>query len=282
MQQEEKDKQVEMRRFRNLLFEEDSATCYTQSPHGTDVAYYPNPEDLFFSINELDEYTDKEPTQEYHSPKRPRRADCNVVCYRNFLIELDGMPLEDQVAYVRSRVPVTSIVFSGSKSYHFIISLETPLATKAEYDDVARRLLALLPAADRSCKNPSRLSRLPFRIRPETGKEQELIYLGERVKNEELIVRLPQLAPQAAPKSPAEVKLLVTPLIMDAADAPDEYIQKLGLQSRNKFFFWLYNRFKDAGMGEEAQWYYAEKAYANLKSTSDFSWEEARFAARLK
>lgn len=268
--------------FLNTIFHPEAATCFTAKPHGTDVRP-PLEGDLFFCINELDSSRDAEPTQDWHHPDRPRRADCNVTSYRNFLIELDNMPLYDQVAYVKSRVPVTSIVFSGGKSYHFIISLEVPLSSKAEYDSIARRLLKLLPAADKSCKNPSRLSRLPFATRPDTGLKQDLVYLGSRIENKRLLDLLPEENMRITQtRSPDEVRLLTTPIIMEAADSPNQVMAKMGMDSRNRFFFWLHNRFKDAGIGAEAQWYYTEKAYNNLQDKEDFGWDEAQAAARLK
>lgn len=268
--------------FLNTIFHPEAATCFTAKPHGTDVRP-PLEGDLFFCINELDSSRDAEPTQDWHHPDRPRRADCNVTSYRNFLIELDNMPLYDQVAYVKSRVPVTSIVFSGGKSYHFIISLDTPLATKAEYDSVARRLLKLLPAADKSCKNPSRLSRLPFALRPDTGLKQDLIYLGSRIENSRLLYLLPEESMRITQtRSPNEVKLMVRPLIMEAADFPNEVMAKMGMDSRNRFFFWLYNRCRDAEMDDDSRWYWTEKAYNNLADKEDFGWDEAQAAARLK
>lgn len=256
-----------LKNFLNTLFAPDSMTCYTPHPHGIEVWPYPSDRDVFFSINSM----------------HTSRADANVTCLRNFLIEIDSMPLDDQISYVTGKVPVTSIVFSGSKSYHFIISLETPLATKAEYDSVARRLLKLLPAADKSCKNPSRLSRLPLAVRPETNLVQRLVLLNERIPNDQLLLLLPQDTVTMTPKrSPDEVRLLTTPLILEAADAPNQVMAKMGMDSRNRFFFWLHNRFKDAGMGVDAQWYYTEKAYNNLSDKEDFGWDEAQAAARLK
>ena len=55
---------------------------------------------------------------------KDRRMDDNVTSLRNFLLEFDGIPLEDQLKVVKeSGIPYSAITYSGSKSYHFIVSL---------------------------------------------------------------------------------------------------------------------------------------------------------------
>lgn len=270
-----------MNNFLNVLFNEGAVTCFTESPYGYKVKSRPYPEDLFFCINELHPERDLNPTKDWHDEFLPRRADCNVVCYRNFLIEIDGMPLEDQITYVKSRIPVSSIVYSGGSSYHFIVSLETPVKTYEEYMNISKRLLLLLPEADPACKNPSRLSRLPGRVRPETDKMQDLVYLGGRVSNDTLISKLPALPLiERRQYTPDEKRSYTTPLILEAIHEPDAVMQRSNM-TRNLFFYWLYNRFEDAGIEPEKRERYVTTAYSNLKNIEDFSFDEALAAARL-
>jgi hypothetical protein len=268
--------------FLDLLFAKDAMTCYTESPFGYKVKSRPYPEDLFFCINELHPLNDLNPTKSWHDKWLPRRADCNVVCFKNFLIEIDTMPLTEQISYVRSRIPVSSIVYSGGSSYHFIISLETPVKTYEEYMNISKRLLLLLTEADPACKNPSRLSRLPGRVRPETDKMQELVYLGAHVNNEVLLSKLPEL-PVFAPKtySKDERKMFVNSSILEAIHAPESVMEKIGL-GRNALFFWLHNRFEDNELPYDKRVKFVETAYNNLKDTQDFSFEEACAAARIE
>ena len=153
----------------------------------------------FFSINPISAIKD-------YSGKSDsgRRADINVTKFRNFLFEFDNISLEDQLKVINSvDIPFTSVVYSGSKSYHCIISLEKPLDaevhTKAgvnEYKRTWERLAARIDldarkilnydldhVVDPSCKNPSRFSRFPGNIR-DTGKEQKLIKLEKRLKQD--------------------------------------------------------------------------------------------------
>lgn len=266
--------------FVNTLFEPDSFVCYTDHMNGYRAFKQPAAGDVLFSINSLLPQ-DTQPTKNWHSKYSPRRADCNVAQFRNFLLELDGMPLEEQEKYVRDLVPVTSITYSGSKSNHFIISLETPLSGLSEYQTWARRLHKLVTKADHTTKNPSRLSRLPFRIRPETGLEQKLIYLGARIPNAQLEALLPEL-PAPTQKTAEEKRIMVTPLLLEAVQEPDRAIRNFNLNSRNLFFYWLYNRFQDLSLSPEVRQHFVDTAYSNLKNKDNFSYEEALMASRLK
>ena len=266
-------------KFLSLLFDEHEASCFTESEHGYRVNMAPASNDLFFCINALHPSRDLAPIKDWHREDLPRRADANVVTHRNFLIELDDMPLSEQIEYVTSRVPVSSIVYSGGKSYHFIVSLEKAVESD-KYKELARRLHKLLPKADRACKNASRLSRLPGVIMPETNKMQTLTELRNRIPNIEFEAVLPILAPR---KKVNNIKYLesVPSLVLEACVFPDDIIEKYNLGGRNAFFFWLYNRMEEANMSEQRREDYVEQAYENLRDVSGFGIEEARSAARL-
>jgi hypothetical protein len=152
----------------------------------------------FFCINALDPY--KSYVQDKDS-RFPSRADINVCSYRNFLFEMDNIDLKDQLRIFKEcGIPFTSIVYSGGKSYHAIVSLEKPLNAAVHtldgiqyYKHVWRRLAAKIDLkaselldgdkgekfVDYSCQNPSRLSRFPGFER--NGVIQELVYLGDRL-----------------------------------------------------------------------------------------------------
>jgi len=274
---------IEKSKFLELLFDEGQTSCYTESPHGYKVSHSPKSDDLFLCINALHPTQDLAPTKEWHDQYTPRRADANVVCYRNFLIEIDDMPLEEQVDYVTSCIPVSSIVYSGGKSYHFIISLEDKLETLAEYKNVAKRLHQLLDRSDSSTKNPSRLSRLPNVVRPETGKKQTLDYLGSRIKNKDLLLKLPEVEkPPVYERTEQETVSYLSPMILEACMIPDEVMNRSGINGRNAFFFWLGKRMADVNMAPEQKAKYVSMAYNNLISVAGFSFEEAAQAARVR
>lgn len=176
--------------FYKTVFDAGQSTCFALHAKGTTV--YPVtthdwPE--FFSINALHGTKDLDPTEDYHKPDRPRRADANVICYRSILIEFDKMPLDEQLILVKSiGLPYSTCTFSGSKSYHFLICLEEPLKTREEYDALVKRVYRAFPedTVDQANKNPSRLSRVPNNFRMEKHAKQRLIEVNGRVSNSDL------------------------------------------------------------------------------------------------
>ena len=123
--------------FFYTLFDENEATCFSSSQTGTKVFdidtkhEYASKWAVLFCINPLHPTQDLNPTEEYHSADKPRRCDKNVVAYRNILIEMDSIPVEDQAEFIeKTGLPYTTSVFSGGKSIHYIISLKTQLLRK--------------------------------------------------------------------------------------------------------------------------------------------------------
>ena len=117
-----------------------------------------------------------------------RRCDAAVKVFRFCVCEFDNMSMEDQVAFwysviSRKLLPVAALIDSGGKSLHAWLKLDLP--TAIDWDRVVRGqlysaqtgLLTVL-GADTSCKNQSRLSRLPGHYRAEKGKWQRLLYLS--------------------------------------------------------------------------------------------------------
>lgn len=266
--------------FLHTLFPNGDLVCFTDQPHGYRAYKTPADKDIFFSINNLYGH-DKEPTKPWHAANVARRADANVFEYRNFLLELDSMALGDQISYVQNLIPFTSCVYSGGKSHHFIVSLAEPLATAVEYAQVAKRLHKLVNKADPTTKNPSRLSRLPFRTRPETGKLQELKYLGARISFSELDSLLPKL-PEYAPKSQDQIRAMVTPLLLKAVHEPDSIMAEMNIGGRNALLYWTFCRFEELQLPRETRQFFVDTLYSNLKDKSGFSYEEALLTARLK
>lgn len=187
-----------MNKFYKLLFEPYEGVCWAKEPYGTTVSnmdYMGYPEENFFAINPLHLTKDLE---------RPdsgtgRRADCNVSCFRNILIEIDSMPVSEQMKYIGDlHMPHSTCVYSGGKSMHFIISLSEPCVDIEDYRELVYRVLAKVPAADKTTKNPSRLSRAPGAMRGNYC--QNLQYVRSRVSRAELETWLGP-APYKAPES---------------------------------------------------------------------------------
>lgn len=269
--------------FLKTIFDNQDYTCFTDSPFGVSVGIWPKADDQFFCINALEPFQDLGPTKAWHREDVPRRADCNVTKFRTFLIELDKMDLAKQIDYVKSKLPVTAITFSGDKSYHFLISLETPLKSKAEYVHFFKRIQALLPEIDPANKNPSRLSRLPSAKRRETGNIQKLVELNSRIPFETLDKLLPNISEIVFVRdfTNPETREYVAVEIFEACTDPEQKINEKNLAGRNVFFYWLSCRMADLGYPLEQKKKYVNLAYDNLKNKKDFSINEALTAARL-
>lgn len=117
-----------------------------------------------------------------------KRCDENVSAFRNFLLELDFGSFEKQYSYIVEElsVPFSTCVFSGSKSLHFVIALESCLGSEERWRQMASLLLKLVPKADQANKNPSRFTRIGGGFRPDTAQVQKIVEERRRVNLEEL------------------------------------------------------------------------------------------------
>lgn len=103
-------------------------------------------------------------------------ADANVTDYRYVLVESDSLPLERQNALIRElELPIVTLTYTGGKSLHAIVRVDA--GNREEYRKRVAYLFDICKKngldIDKSCKNPSRLSRLPGILR--NGKKQFLI-----------------------------------------------------------------------------------------------------------
>lgn len=175
------------KKFLDLFFNEGETVCFSSNPY----AYPSEPQE---NIN--DELT----TLVAINPIKGQRSDQNVTAFRTFMIELDDMDLQHQMDYVkRMKFPYSYCCFSGNKSLHFALVLNHDIPSESIYRHTYQWILNILGKADQKTKNPSRSIRFPGTIRPDTGKEQKLVYMGERISLEELSKWLNK-HPHKAPK----------------------------------------------------------------------------------
>lgn len=125
------------------------------------------------------------------NPLHTSRADANITAYRNILLEFDKHSIPKQNDFIeRNKIPYSTLVYSGSKSLHCIVALNEGLTNREEYDELVDKLYFLLDPdnkwLDKSCKNPSRLTRLADVIRPDTGKLQNLMDIRPRISLSDL------------------------------------------------------------------------------------------------
>ena len=126
------------------------------------------------------------------NPIKGFRQDLNCIAFRNFLVEMDYGPLAEQLAYIkRIGLPYSAIVFSGNKSLHVLVSLDTDLPSETVYRIFSEWILAIVSLADQNTQNPSRSIRIPGALR-EPGKRQAMVeseYKGP-VKIQDLVAWL--------------------------------------------------------------------------------------------
>lgn len=251
--------------FFRLLFDYGQSTCLTSDKYGIDVYKLPLKfySTEFFSINAMHTF----------------RKDENVTCFRNFLLEFDSGSVDEHMKAMEN-VPYSTAVYSGGKSTHFIISLEDPLYDITEYKQLARRLHALVPTADPSTKNPSRLSRTPDVTRKDSGLKQDLLFVGDRIPNKILLDELPDLQTTSmisGKKRPVSVIASITHVMLN----PNEAMIRLNLAGRNALFFWLGQRLLEIDYDFDEKCRIVRQTYDNLSNKDGFPLTEAMQAARL-
>lgn len=181
--------------FYNTLFDTQEHTCFAWNNNDTSVlsvSAWPEQRSPWLCLNPISNDCDSCPENSILPWARtllPRRADCNVVAFRNILIEMDQVPLENQFTIIREiKMPFSSSVYSGKKSIHFILSLTDPCLTHEEYSMLVDMVHhSILAKVDGACKNPSRLTRNPGVMRNETNKLQKLIEVRNRVDKQMVI-----------------------------------------------------------------------------------------------
>ena len=173
--------------FLSLLFNEEEEICLSPNKYGYKSIPFseikkgpflliPNTEKmspLYCSLSEIRLVA--------INPIKGEKKDANVTSYRNFLIEIDSLSIEDQIEYVKkSKMPVSAAVYSGSKSIHFIVCLNENLPSEEIWRYYNNWILNVLAEADQQVRTPTKSVRFPGSIRPETGKEQRIVTLGKR------------------------------------------------------------------------------------------------------
>lgn len=162
------------KQFLNLFFNSGEEICFSANKY----AYPSEPQE---NLN------DESTTLVAINPIKGQRMDENVTAYRTFMIELDDMPIEHQEDYIkRMGFPYSYCCFSGNKSLHFALVLDHDIPSDHIYRHTYQWILNILTLADQKVKNPSRGIRFPGTIRPDTGQEQALKYIGKRISLDEL------------------------------------------------------------------------------------------------
>ncbi len=114
------------------------------------------------------------------------RGDACIAAHRFVVAEMDGVPIEEQLAFWRvvPNLPVAALIHSGGKSIHAWIRVDCADAEewKNEIQDWLFPCFLEPLGVDGACKNASRLSRLPGHYRTDKGQIQRLLYLAPEGK----------------------------------------------------------------------------------------------------
>jgi hypothetical protein len=163
---------TDLENFWHTLFDPEDHTCFARTFADRDASPIAsrNSDAISFSINAL-------------TPGMTR-ASLSVSKFRSFLLEFDEGTPREQLEYLKMmQCPFTSVVHSGGKSCHVILTLDEPLEDLAAYNFVTRWLHSVISFSDQNAIDPSRMSRIPGAFRPESGLEQQLLFIGNRVPN---------------------------------------------------------------------------------------------------
>jgi len=191
----------------NLMFRPGETVCVSHNKYG----YHSIP--LENALNGIATLVSPNPDREFEKVETDRltlvalnpikgwREDLNCTAFRNFLIEMDYGPLNEQLAYAdKIGLPYSAVVFSGNKSLHFLISLEQDLPNEEVWRVMAEWTLAIATAADQNTKNPSRQIRIPGAFR-EPGKKQLIVKNNGATKLADFAAWLAK-HPDAKPRPP--------------------------------------------------------------------------------
>ncbi len=158
-------------KYLDVLFDKSDEKCFGDNIWDIRLSGAPKPSTEFVSLN----------------PLKGTRRTANVAIFRNILIELDKGSVDSQLAYIaKIGLPHSTLTFSGGKSIHCVISLESPAKDLEEY----RRLVELVYTAydktklDGSCKDPSRFTRLAGGYRKDKAAYQTSLFVDKRISDD--------------------------------------------------------------------------------------------------
>lgn len=194
----------ELQSFLELLFDDAETVCSSPTFYAThsksqcDVST----DDAFLTINPVNGY----------------RRVADVTSFRTFLIEIDPKDWDQlsaheqlqvlnwQREYVeRAGLPYSACVFSGNKSFHFLVVLAEVFQNYEDYKFHFRWLANILDEVDAQAGNAIAGVRVPGHLRESSGKLQRLETIRGRIPMADFLAFL-EKHPDAKPrtKEPAE------------------------------------------------------------------------------
>lgn len=175
--------------FYDVLFDKDDYTCFSDSTNARTKSVHARRNGTkestqYFCINPI--------------VQGQNRITANVTAFRNILIEIDkdenGKDIdrdEQKKMFNRIGLPYATLVWSGGKSLHAIVSLEDPFEDVAEYRNAVIAIYKVLKSGnvpnDSQVKDPVRYSRSAGSVRMNTREFQEIDTIRTRISQKDLI-----------------------------------------------------------------------------------------------
>lgn len=186
------------KKFLNLFFNSGEEICFSPNKYA-----YPS--------RSQEDFDEEKTVLVAINPIKGQRNDENVIAYRTFMVECDDGNIASQYKYIEdSGFPYSYCCFSGNKSLHFALVLDHDVPSSHIYRHTYQWILNILIKADQQTKNPSRSVRFPGVIRNDTGKEQKIVHIKNRVKLEVLsdwLNKHPDKRPQALVRTRPKSKI---------------------------------------------------------------------------
>ena len=212
------------------------------------------------------------------NPIKGYRRDEKVTAFRSFLVEIDTGTLEEQKKYIEgSGMPFSACVFSGNKSLHYAIVLDTDLPDISAWRFYNNWILKILTQADQQVKNPSRSIRFPGNKRKD-GKQliQALVGNKGRVKYDDFLTWV-YSHPDKKPVKEKPMKLDSTYQGMpDVTKIPKYIVKQLhdGItENRNETWFNIACKIAELGFEINGAMSYLERYFQEESDFKRREWE---------
>lgn len=212
------------------------------------------------------------------NPIEGYKRDENVTAFRSFLVEIDTGTLEEQKEYIESSgLPYSACVFSGNKSLHYAIVLDTEFPDISTWRFFNNWILKILPKSDQQIKNPSRAIRFPGNKRPD-GKRlvQTLVSIKDRVKQEDFLKWIYSHPDKKPVRKEIKTKNTFFTGMADFSKIPQDVLNILSSgisENRNGTWFYVACRIAKLGIEIDNATNYLEQYYQEENDFKRREWE---------
>jgi hypothetical protein len=203
------------------------------------------------------------------------RRDENVTAFRSFLVECDTDTLIEQKHYIDNmQLPFSICIYSGNKSLHYGIVLDTDLPNIQVWRFYAEWISNVLTKADQQNKNPTKSIRFPGNLRnTEPFKLQALVEIRNRISLEQLDIWLNKFADKKPIPIIKAKKTFSSTLKVDNIPNWIKQLLEQGIDvERNNTWFKIAIYFAGAGVDKDLLIEFLENFYTEDKDFAKREW----------